>query len=88
MTTKITDSKGRVALGKSFANKTVFVRKISETKVVIETARVIPDSETWLWDNEAAIQSVQRGLKDAHDEKFVTGPDVDSDLELFGDDEE
>lgn len=88
MATKTTDSKGRVVLGKAFANKTVLVRKLSETKVVIETARVIPDSETWLWDNETAIQSVRRGLKDAHDEKFVAGPDLDSDLELFGDDEE
>lgn len=66
----------------------MLVRRLSDTKVVIETARVIPESETWLWDNDAALQSVQRGLKEAHAQEFAAGPDLDADLELFGGEDE
>lgn len=87
VTTKTADKKGRVALGQAFANKTLIVNRISETKVVIETARVIPESEAWLWDNEAALASVKRGLKEARAQDFAAAPDVDGDLAGLTDDE-
>ena len=48
MTTKTTDSKGRLTLGERFANRTVIVEEIDETEVRITLARVVPERELWL----------------------------------------
>ena len=58
MTTKTADSKGRVALGKAFANSQVIVQRISPTEIRIIKARVIPEDESWLWENETALGMV------------------------------
>ncbi len=65
MTTRTTDSKGRVALGQRFANKTVIVEEIDETEVRIVVAVVIPERELWLHRNEQAMAAVERGLAQA-----------------------
>jgi predicted transcriptional regulator len=65
MVTKTADSKGRVALGQRFANKTVIIEEIDETEVRIVAAVVIPEREMWLHRNEQAIAAVQRGLAQA-----------------------
>ncbi len=70
MTTKTADSKGRVALGKNFANKTVIVEEIDPTEVRVIVAAVIPEREAWLHRNKAAIASVERGLAQAKAGKF------------------
>jgi hypothetical protein len=81
--TKSADSKGRVTLGEKFANRTVVVRQLSETEVLVELATVIPDRELWLHKNEAAMTSVQRGLQQARDREFVNNPpDIDKDAKL------
>jgi hypothetical protein len=72
--TKSTDAKGRVTLGQRFANRVVLVKNVSETEVLIELATVVPDRELWLHKNKAARISVQRGLRQARDKKFVTHP--------------
>ncbi len=77
--TKTADSKGRVVLGRSFANRHVIVEQISETEVVVKMARVIPESEAWLYDNSAALNSVRTGLAQARTGEFVQGPDVAAD---------
>jgi hypothetical protein len=80
MITKTADSKGRVALGKAFANSTVIVRQISPTELRIIKARVIPEEEAWLWDDEAALGMVQRGLRQAKGREFAeVAPDLDVD---------
>lgn len=63
--TKITDQKGRVLLGGKFANRSVIIESISETEVVIKLARVIPESEAWLYENPTALQMVRTGLEQA-----------------------
>jgi hypothetical protein len=45
MTTKTTDSKGRLTLGERFAKRTVIVEEIDETGVRVTLARVVPERE-------------------------------------------
>ena len=81
--TKTTDTKGRVNLGKAFANKTVIVRKIDETEMLVTIARVVPEREAWLLDNQTARELVEAGLRDAEDQEFSQSPpDLDADAAL------
>jgi hypothetical protein len=83
MTTKTVDSKGRIALGKAFANSPVIVEQISPTEIRIVKARVIPEDEAWLWDNQEALASVKRGLTQAKNSEFAeNAPDLDFDESL------
>ena len=77
--TKTADLKGRIALGKNFANRHVIVEQISETEYVIKMARVMPESEAWLYENATALTSVRKGLAQARAGEFVEGPDMDAD---------
>jgi hypothetical protein len=75
--TKNVDSKGRLTLGESFANRTVLVEDHGEGEVLITLARVIPEREAWLYDNKKALASVRRGLNQAASGKFAKkGPDL------------
>jgi hypothetical protein len=71
MFTKNVDSKGRLTLGESFANRTVLVEARGEGEVLVRLARVIPERESWLYDNNEALASVRRGLQQAAEGKFV-----------------
>ena len=81
--TKTTDAKGRVALGKRFANKTVIIREVDATEIVVTIARVIPEREAWLHENKVATGLVATGLQQAAAGKFSDSPpDLDADEEL------
>lgn len=80
--TKSADSKGRVALGGEFANRHVIIERISPTECIVKLARVIPESEAWLYENAAAIKSVRAGLAQARDGNFTDGPDLAADEAL------
>lgn len=79
--TKQTDSKGRVVLGRAFANKTVLIEE-RENEVIIRLARVIPESEAWLYENTDARDALRRGLDQARAGDFVQGPDLSAAKEL------
>jgi len=80
---KTADSTGRISLGKAAANRSVIVRQTSEGRWEIELARVIPESEAWLYDNAEALDLVRRGLKQAVDRQFADPPpDLDADQDL------
>lgn len=79
MTTKLADSKGRVALGPAFANKLVIVENVDDTEVRIIAATVIPERELWLHQNSKALAAVQKGLSQARAGRIVKVP---SDLGL------
>ena len=74
MTTKTADSKGRVALGKAFANSPVIIQWVSPTEARVVKAKVIPESEAWLWDNQEAFGMVKQGLHEAKQRKFTENP--------------
>jgi hypothetical protein len=82
MSTKTTDSKGRVTLGERFANRTVLVEEIDATEVRITIARVVPEREMWLHENRAASAAVRRGLADAKAGRLTSGPDLAADAAL------
>lgn len=65
MLTKTADAKGRVTLGEPFANRTVIVEWLNDTEVRVKLARVIAESEAWLYENSEALSLVRRGLADA-----------------------
>ena len=80
MTTKTVDSKGRVALGKDFANCPVMIQRVGPNEIRVIKARVIPEDEAWLWDNEEAMGMVKRGITQAKRHDFADSPpDLDAD---------
>jgi hypothetical protein len=80
-THKKTDSKGRLTLGEAFANCTLIVEQRG-SEIVLQRARVIPESEAWLYENQKALASVRRGLKQANAGEFSDGPDLDKAAKL------
>jgi hypothetical protein len=80
--TKTADSKGRITLGERFANRTVIIREVDETEVVVTLARILPEREIWLLHNDAANASVLRGLEQAKAGDLVNGPDLAGDKAL------
>lgn len=72
---KTVDAKGRVALGREFAGRTVQVER-SGDDLLIRFRRVVPDREAWLWENELAKNMVDRGLAQARAGELGDGPDL------------
>jgi hypothetical protein len=77
LVTKQADAKGRITLGKAFANKVVLVEDRGD-EVVVRLGRVVPERDSWLYENEAALAAVRRGLDQARKGKFADGPDLDA----------
>jgi len=73
--TKQADGRGRISLGTGFANRT-FLMETSGDCIVIRPARVIPEREAWLYENEEALEQVRTGLAQARDRKFAQGPSL------------
>ena len=71
---KNADSKGRVTLGGHFANRAVIVEYRSDDEVMVRLARVIPESEAWLYENPKALASVRRGLDQARKGNVTKNP--------------
>lgn len=83
MTTKVVDSKGRIALGNRFIGKTVIIDDSDPDRIVVTPAVVIPEREAWLYRNEKALTSVRQGLAEAKGRKFSKKtPDLDADVAL------
>ena len=80
--TKTTDSKGRVVLGGKFANRPVIIQRLSDIEVIVKLARVIPESEAWLYENPEALAAVRSGLAHARAGKLTKGPELDADAKL------
>jgi len=74
---KNVDSKGRVTLGEKFANRTVIIDEVDDTEVRVTLARVVPEREAWLYDNDKALDLVRRGLDQARQGQFADAPDMD-----------
>ncbi len=74
MTTKTADSKGRIALGSRFANRTVIVEELDDSEIRITLAQVIPEKEAWLYKNPKSLDSLRRGLSEAKKRNFSASP--------------
>jgi hypothetical protein len=65
------DSKGRITLGHLADGISGFVIKIGKhNTIILEPYVELPQKEKWLFDNEAAAQSVKRGLKEVSEGKL------------------
>ena len=84
MVTKLVDKKGRVSLGTHLAGRTVILDDTNPNQIVITLARVIPEREAWLYNNQSALNSVRQGLAQAAEGKLLkAGPDLDADAALI-----
>jgi len=84
MTTKVVDSKGRIALGSRFVGRTVIVDDSDPERIVITPAVVIPESEAWLYRDKKALNSVRQGLAEAQERRFAKdAPNLDADSTLI-----
>jgi len=71
------DGKGRVSLGRAFADKLVIVEELADGAVQVTPATAIPEREAWLYRNADALASVRAGLQQAANGELVEGPDLD-----------
>lgn len=76
MTTKQLDSKGRLCLGKEFANRVVIVDDSDPTRIVVVPALVVPEHEAWLYKNPQVHAMVRQGIERARLGKFAATPPV------------
>lgn len=65
-----TDSKGRLNLGKDFASSFFLIEEKEKGELTLTKAAVIPESELWLYKNQKALDSVQRGVDQARKGKL------------------
>jgi hypothetical protein len=80
---KTVDDRGRLVLGKPFANKIAQVEQLGEGEFRIVFVQPVPERELWLYKNENAKSLVQQGLLEARAGRFSKSPPnlkVDKDL--------
>ncbi|MBI3820266.1 MAG: hypothetical protein HY286_16360 [Planctomycetes bacterium] len=71
--TRHADSKGRITLGEAYANRTLIVEKRGD-ELVLHVARVVPERESWLYENPKALKAVRTGLRQAKERQFSKNP--------------
>jgi len=70
--TKTIDERNRLTLGEIFKDyKRVRLYKNDRGEVLLQPIVEIPASELWLFQNKEALESVQKGLKDASEGKIA-----------------
>ncbi len=59
------DSRGRVTLGPEITDEHFMVSRNAVGQILLTPVTTVPKYEMWLWNNSAALSSVQRGLLQA-----------------------
>lgn len=75
-TTKMVDKRGRVSLGKEFADHLVLVKRLGDGAVQVVLAEAVPSKESWLYKNPEALASVMEGMEQAKARQLGEGPDL------------
>jgi hypothetical protein len=78
---KTADHKGRVTLGKEFADRLVIVKKIEDGVVEVTLAEAIPAREAWLHRDKKALATLLRALEETGRGEFAQPPDWQGDHE-------
>lgn len=76
MIPKQVDSKGRIALDKSYAGSTMLVERRDDGTIVLRPAVTVPANEAWLWKNKKALAMVQEGLDEAGERRHADAPNL------------
>ena len=70
--TKTMDERNRITLGEIFKGyKRIRLFKNKRGEVLLQPIVEVPASELWLYRNQEAFESVQRGLKEASEGKIT-----------------
>jgi len=70
--TRTMDERNRLTLGEIFKGyKRIRLYKNDRGEVLLQPVVEIPASELWLFQNKDALESVQRGLKEASEGKIT-----------------
>jgi hypothetical protein len=77
---KTADSKGRVTLGKEFADRLVIIKKVEDGVVQVTLAEAIPAREAWLHKDKKALATLLRSLDETGRGEFAPSPDWQGDL--------
>jgi hypothetical protein len=82
--TKTADVKGRITLGPKYAGQTFIVLEVDD-KLILDPAVTIPAREAWLYKNQKAKKSLERGLDQAKKSQFSKSPpDLSADHQMLG----
>jgi len=60
-----TDGKGRMNLGKHYAQMYFLMHEQKDGNIILEKAAVVPERELWLHKNSKAKKSLLRGIEQA-----------------------
>ena len=71
-------------MGMAYANCTFLVEKDGDA-IIVRPARVIPEREAWLYENETALARVRKGLAQARRREFAKTPSLDEARRLADD---
>jgi hypothetical protein len=82
MIPKQVDSKGRIALDKSYAGSTMLVERREDGTIILRPAVTVPSNEAWLWKNKRALAMVQEGLSEAAQRRHVSAPNLSAAAKL------
>jgi len=85
MTTKTIDPRGRLSLGKAFANRLVIIKELDGGMLQIIPAEAVPSPEAWLYQNRDAFLAVKQGLEEAGSGRFAEPPDLEGDADWAND---
>lgn len=66
------DSKGRITLGNLVGGASCFrAHRDKKGRIILEPLVEVPALEAWLWKNPAAMNAVQKGLKDSAEGNLI-----------------
>ncbi len=85
LSTRMVDARGRLTLGKEFADHLVLVKRVGEGVLQTVLAEAVPARESWLYKNPEALSMVLEGVEQAKAGDLTAGPDMEAGEQLVED---